>query len=267
MSNKRAIAFNGLVVWVGASAVVLCLLGWMLYSMADRGTSASDSGKDDARQLSVYCAAGIRPAMEPIAKQYEKEYGVRIDLQYGGSETLLEQLGIANVGDLYLAADDSYIKTARERKLVKEEIPLAKMRPVILVPKDNPKKIEGIDDLLRDDVRTALGNPDQAAIGRKTRKVLKASGHWAKLEKHVTNKGGVFLPTVPEVANAVKVGSVDAAIVWDATAAQYPSLRAIRTKELDAGTGNITIGVLASSENPTAALRFARYAVRRTKVW
>ena len=201
--------------------------------------------------------------MEPIAKQYEKEYGVRIHLQYGGSETLLEQLGIAKIGDLYLAADDSYIKTAQERKLVKEEIPLAKMRPVILVPKDNPKNIQGIEDLLRGDVRTALGNPDQAAIGRKTRKVLKASGHWAKLEKHITNKGGVFLPTVPEVANAVKVGSVDAAIVWDATAAQYPTLKAIRTKELDAGTGNITIGVLTNSENPTAALKFARYSRQR----
>ena len=261
MANRRLVAFNGLVVWVGASAVVLALLGWMLYSMSQRGTAAPGS---DTRELTVLCAAGIKPAMEPIAKQYEAEYGVRINFQFEGSGTILGKMEIDNPGDLFLAADDSYIEIAREKGLVREEIPLASMRPVILVKKDNKKNIQGIEDLLKDDVRTALGNTEQAAIGKTTKKLLSASGHWARLEKQVRDKG-TFKPTVPDLANDVKIGSMDAAIVWDATAAQYPDLMGIRTKELDEGTNNITIGVLAGSEYPTEALRFARYAGARDK--
>ncbi len=261
MLTKRPMALNGLVVWVGASAVVLVLLGWMLYSMADRGSSAPGS---EAKELTVLCAAGIRPAMEPIAKQYEEEYGVKINFQFEGSGTLLSKLKIHQPGDLYLAADESYIKTAKENDLVREAIPLAKQRPVILVSKANEKGIHGIDDLLKKDVRTALGNPEQAAIGKKTKKLLVASGQWEKLEKQV-KETGAFLPTVPEIANAVKIGSVDAAIVWDATAAQYPQLTAIQTPELDAGKGDIVIGVVAGSEHPTEALKFARYAGAKDK--
>ncbi len=261
MSNKRPVAFNGLVVWVGASAVVLLLLGWMLYSMAARGTSAPGS---ETKELTVFCAAGIRPAMEPIAKQYEAEYGVRINFQFEGSGTLLGKMEINKTGDLFLAADDIYIKTAKEKGLVREKIPLAQMRPVILVAKDNPKNIQSIDDLMKAEVRTALANPEQAAIGKATKEALTASRHWEKLEPHV-KRTGTFLPTVPEIANAVKTGSVDAAIVWDATAAQYAELTSIRTAELDEGTGEITMGVLTSSEHPREALKFARYAGRATR--
>ena len=260
MSNRRLIAFNGLVVWVGASAVVLVLLGWMLYSMADRGGGPGS----EAKQLKVLCAAGIRLAMEPIAEEYEKEYGVKISFDFQGSGTLLSNMKIDKTGDLYLAADDSYIELARKDSLVQEEIPLAKMRPVILVSGDNPHQIEGINDLINKDVRVALGNTGQAAIGKSTKKLLTASGHWEELEKKVT-KIGTFLPTVNEIANAVKTGGMDAAIVWDATAAQYPALKAIRTEELDAGMDSITIGVLTSSDHPTEALRFARYAGARDK--
>lgn len=261
MSNKRLFALNGLVVWVGASAVVLVLLAWMLYSMGDRNRSQPGA---EANELKVLCAAGIRLAMEPIAEQYEEDYGVKIIFDFQGSGTLLSNMKVDKSGDLYLAADDSYIKRAQDAGLVQEEVPLGKMRPVILVQGDNPHQIQGIEDLLQDDIRVALGNTGQAAVGKKTKKLLTASGHWQELEKHVT-ENGTFLPTVNEIANAVKAGHMDAAIVWDATAAQYPKLKAIRTKELDAGTASITIGVLTGSDAPTEALRFARYVGARDK--
>ena len=94
------------------------------------------------------------------------------------------------------------------------------MRPVIITAAGNPKKIGVLNDLLRSDVRVALANPDQAAIGRTLRTLLQKTGQWSEFEKHAA----VLKPTVNDLANDVKVGSVDAAIVWDATARQYPSL-------------------------------------------
>lgn len=226
--------------------------------------ASNPSVNGSSGNLQLYCAAGIRLPVEAIVAEYRKEYGVSVQIQYGGSNTLLSQIDVSTSGDLYLAADDSYTKLAQEKGLVRETLPLAVMRPVIAVKKGNPKGIKGIDDLLRDDVRSAIGNPDQAAIGKATRSLLTKSGHWKQLEKTVTATG-VFKPTVPEVANDVKLGSADAAIVWDTTLALYPDLEAIRTPELDEGTAHVTLGVMTSSRIPTQALRFARYLSARDR--
>ena len=210
----------------------------------------------------MYCAAGIRVPVERIVQQYVAEsFGGQVQLQYGGSNTLLNQLQVSGIGDLYLAADDSYIDLAVQKGLVRESVPVAWIRPVVAVRKGNPQEIRSVQDLLREDVSVALGNPDAAAVGKKTQMLLRQSGHWAALEDHAT----VLTPTVNEIANSVKLGTVDAGIVWDATVAQYPSLEGVRLPELDAGTAQIEIGVLASSHRPTSALRFARYLAARDK--
>ncbi len=185
-------------------------------------------------------------------------------MQYGGSSTLLSQIKVGDTGDLYLAGDDGYTELAHEKGLVEERIPVAAMRPVLAVQMGNPKHIRRIEDLLRSDVRVALGNPDQAAIGQKTRQSLVDSGHWAAVERRVTD-GGVFKPTVPEVANDVKLGSVDVGIIWDATVGQYPELEAIRVPELDRGEVHVTLGVMSRSKDPAAALHFARYLAARDR--
>lgn len=233
----------------GATCAVLVLL---LAGMSNRPGIG-----DGAGELLVHCAAGVRPAVEPIAREYEREYGVKIQLSYGGSGSLLSQIATNRIGDLYLAGDESYTLLARERGLVAEIIPLATMRPVVVVKRGNPKSITHIGDLLRDDVVVALGNPDQAAIGRKVRSLLSDAGIWDDLNQHVT-ESGVFMPTVSDIANVVKLHA-DAGIVWDTTIALYDDLEAVRLSELDAGTVQVTAGVLTTSRVPTDALRFARY--------
>jgi ABC-type molybdate transport system substrate-binding protein len=147
---------------------------------------------------------------------------------------------------------------------VKEILPLAKMAAVVGVRRGNPKQVRELDDLLRDDVRVVLASPDQAAIGRTTRDQLQKSGEWSALRERV-RKTGVFKPTVGEVANDLKLGSVDAGILWDAVASQYPDLEMVRIPQLAGGFANISIGILTGSRHPTAALRFARYLAARDK--
>ena len=134
------------------------------------------------------------------------------------------------------------------------------MHPLLAVQKGNPKKITGVKDLLRDDIRVALANPDQAAIGREIRLLLQKEGIWEEIERQVTETG-VFKPTVSEVANDIKLGSVDVGIVWDATCKQYPALEPISVPELAPGLGQNTIGVLKRSKDPTAALKASTAAL------
>lgn len=211
--------------------------------------------------LIVYCPAGLKPPVERAAAEYERAYGVRVQLQYGGSGTLLSNLRVAGVGDLFLAADASYLETARSNRLVGEVIPLARLTPVIAVRKGDPRQVRALADLLRPDVAVALANPDAAAVGRICRQLLQRSGQWAELAK----RAKVFKPTVTDVANDIKLGTADAGIVWDATVAQYPELEAVRVEALAGGEQLVGVGVLSFSRQPAAALRFARYLGARNK--
>jgi molybdate transport system substrate-binding protein len=221
--------------------------------------NSNKDGKGSPQQrLMMYCAAGVKPPVLKATAEFAKRYDVKVDLQYGGSGTLLSNLQVSKKGDLYLAADASFLDIAQGKGLIKESLPLATMKPVIAVQKGNPKGIKSLRDLLRKDVRLSLGNPDAASIGKQTKALLKAAGLWDEIKAQVEERG-VFKPTVPEVANDIKIGAVDAGIIWDVTANQYDDLEGIDVPEFDEAQKMITIGVVASSQHATLALRFARY--------
>jgi len=247
-------SWNPLYALAGGSSLVVALLILLLPT----GRQPFSSVGPSADKLFLYCAAGLRAPTERVARQYEQEYGVQVDLQYGGSNTLLSQIEVGGVGDLYLAADAAYIELAQQKQLAREAIPVATMHPVVAVAVGNPKGIHGIADLWRDDVAVALANPDQAAVGKLLRNQLTATRQW-QLLRDAVRKRGVFKPTVGDVANDVKLGSVDAGVLWDAVAAQYPELETVVCGELNDGQVNIEIAVLSSTKQPTAALHFARY--------
>jgi len=248
---------KGLKFFVGSVVVLIALIVFI--------TSQNDSGKEKRGEaLTLYCAAGIKPAVMPVAKEYERVFGKEVKLMYGGSGTLLSNIDVSKTGDLYIAGDYSYVEKAQAKGHVQESLPLAHMTPIIAVQKGNPKGIKSVTDLLRADIKVAVGNPEQAAIGKVTKKALSKSGKWEAFKKNV-EVNGVFKPTVPELAVDVKIGAVDAAIIWDATAKQHKEVEIINDPALDAMQKDITIGVLTYSKQPTEALKFMRYLGARDK--
>ena len=239
-----------------ASIIVFVVL--VLFLIFD---SHQDSSSSFGGPILLYCAAGIKPPVEMAVRNYEAEYNCKIDIQYGGSGTLLSNLKIAGIGDLYVAADESYIEIARQKNLVEEAIPLAVITPVIAVPKGNPKGVYSIQSLIDGNYKIALGNPDAASIGKISKTLLTNSGDWPAIKEHAT----VFYPTVPEIANSVKLGTVDAGIVWDATVNQYIDLDLVRVPELELGSQKTTVGVLKTAKDSVTALRFARYLAARDR--
>lgn len=247
------------------------LVGLLAWSGSRQGDLASDkkpsgAGPGDKRggELTLYCAAGLRVPIEEMAAAYEAEFATSIRLQYGGSNTLLSQIEVARTGDLFLAADESYLAMGKEKRLVDQIVPLSAMEAVLVVARGNPKKIHGLDDLLRDDVRAALANPDQAALGKATRDCLASLGRWEAMHERIV-EGGVFKPTVADVANDVALGTVDVGVVWDAVASQRSDLQTVRVPELSAARGLVALGTLRFARDPAAALHFARFAADRDR--
>jgi molybdate transport system substrate-binding protein len=205
--------------------------------------------------LLAYCAAGLKGAVEPAAKEFERQYGTPVRLQYGPSGALETQMRLAQKGDLSIpAAADPFLAQGRARGTVREIVPLAQFRLVLGV---NPRAAVDIGRFA--DIRPAglaygLPNAD-AAIGQAAQQALNAAGAW-----HAARRGArVFLPTVTELAEAVRQGDlIQAAPLWDATARQY-GLASVDLPEFADRTAEISAGVLAFSRRPSVALKFARF--------
>jgi molybdate transport system substrate-binding protein len=253
--NPRS-GFVALIALVAAFAMILLLM-MQLKKLGKKIEFAPSGGT-----LTLFCAASMKLPVEQIIADYEQETGNIVQVQYGGSGTLLSQLKVnPNAADLYLAADMSYLERGRRAELISEVLPLAWMQPVLAVAKGNPLKLTQLEDLLASDVRYGLANPESAAIGRISREVLQALGTWREFESQAT----VFKPTMPELANDLKLGTLDAAILWDATVAQHQELHAIELPDFADRSFLEAVGVLRTTEQPALALQFARFMQARDR--
>lgn len=216
---------------------------------------ASGSAKPGAT-LVVWCAAGIKGPMEELSLLYERAYGTRVTIRYGGTGTLIGGIEASHEGDLLIAADSSYLADLRKKKLAAESIPLAIMRPVLAVAKGNPKHIRGWTDLLeRSDIKFGLCHPHTAAIGRTVHDIADRRGDWVAL----TNHSAVQKSTVTELSADLVAGALDAAFLWDQMAASVPGLEAIPCPELKSASATVPAIVLTSCGKPSSALHFARW--------
>ncbi len=216
-------------------------------------TGCGKPSQSSTNTLTLYCAANLKKPVEAVAADFKREFGTELQIQFGGSGTLISQIRAAQRGDLYLAADDGSMSDARKHGITREVIPVARQHPVIAVRSGNPKNIHAVADLLRADVKVALANPEAASIGRVTKATL--TNVWPQLAAHVA----VMKPTVTEIASDLSLGAVDAAIVWDATVPQFKGLEAIEVPELTSRAENASIAVLSFCNQSPAALKFARY--------
>lgn len=215
-------------------------------------------GATTARPLLVYAAASQRPPLSRIAADYEAETGRRVDLRFGASEDMLARVRLPNAAepaDLFVPADESYVQQAERLGLVAESRAVATMRAVLLLADSRRDSIRSWDDLASRDARVSLAN-EGAAIGRLTRQRLTATGRWRELEPRVRGAG-----TVTDSANAVKLGAIDTAIVWDAVAHQYPDHIALNLPELDGVEAGVRVAVLKQSADPAAAEEFLRFVL------
>jgi molybdenum ABC transporter molybdate-binding protein len=218
------------------------------------------TARPDAVQppLVVYAAPASRLPLEAVRADFERETGRYVDVRYEPSEVLLEKVRLVHPtepGDVFIPADDSYVKRAREEGLVAESVPLARMRAVLLTARGNPKSLAAWDDLLTDGVRVAVPNAS-AAIGKLARDHLARTNRWNALQPRV-----VGALSVTEAANAARTGSVDAAVVWDAVAAgpSYAGQAVLPLPELAGATARVEAAVLRQSRDAGAARRFVCY--------
>ena len=164
------------------------------------------------RRMTAFCGSASKPAMEEAAAQFEQETGIRVDLHFSGSGTMLSQIKMARRGDLYIPGSPDYMSKAIREGVVDPasvEI-IAYLIIAIDVQHGNPKNIQTLADLARPGIRVGIGNPEAVCVGLYAVEVLERNG----LLKEVQNNIVTHAPSCSATASLVAMQKVDAVIGW-----------------------------------------------------
>ncbi len=237
------------------------LLGTMIAGCGPYQQPSTSPAAPPAAQpprMLLYCGAGIRPAADALVKAFEREHDVTIECDYDGTERLLARIKLSGAGDLYMPGDRHYVEQAAEQGLVAAHEDVCYLVPVILVRKGNPKNVRTLANLTRPGVEVGLGNPQVCAIGRTSVQIFEKNG--IPLEDVLRNVQFQSL-TVNDLGNHIRLGQLDAVIVWDAMAAYFAEFGDVVPIPPEQNiVSTVAAGALTSSACPELARRFLEFA-------
>ncbi len=175
------------------------------------GLSACGS-QDDDQTLTVLAAASLTDSFSDLADAFEQDHpGVQVELVFGSSGTLADQVLEGGAADVLATADTATMERAAEAVQGESQI-FATNTMVIVVPRDNPAGISALEDLDDPDVDYVLC-VDTAPCG--------AIGAEIIADGALTHEPASLEIDVKAVLARVTSGEVDAGLVYrtDAVAA------------------------------------------------
>jgi molybdate transport system substrate-binding protein len=161
---------------------------------------------DDTTTLRVMAASSLSGAFADMETAFERENpNVDVVVITASSSTLAGQIVDGADVDVFASADDTQFARAADAVNFDPPRVLASNSLVIIVPRGNPRMVEGLDDLARDDVLVATAT-DDVPIRKYTDRLLEAVG--------VTANFVTFEANVSGIVTKVSTGSADAGIVY-----------------------------------------------------
>ncbi len=206
--------------------------------------------------LMVHAGAGIRPPLDELGEMFQRRTGVRVDYNYKGSGCLLADICFSRTGDVYIPGELFYVQQARDRGFIRDQRTVARMSTIIIAQRGNPRNIRSLRDLTRSGLRVGLGDPEAVAAGRAAVETLDNAGLRVAVQRNVV----MTALNVIELGNAVKLRHLDAAIVWDATAALFgDQIAAVSIPAAQRVECPVPVATLTFSEHPREAAQFMAF--------
>lgn len=240
---------------VGRRAVVLTTVATLALAGCGSDQSSSDAGTgpsaaEGSTTLTVLAAASLTETFTTLAEDFEADHpGVKVRLAFDSSSTLAEQVIQGAPADVLATADESTMASVVDEGGTAGDPRLfATNHLELVVPKDNPARIERFEDLGRPGVQYVVC-VDTAPCGKLAATVLKATGITAPPVSEEVD--------VKSVLGKVQLDEADAGLVYatDAVAAGE-KVRAVDIPASEQNRTSYPIAALEGAESPELAEAF-----------
>ena len=178
------------------------------------------------RDILVFAATSLREPLTEISEQYELHSDVRVNLSFGGSQSMAQQVASGAHADVFISAGRRPMHFMVERKLVEvSESRRLLGNELVVVMLNGSGDIDSLDSLDSDAIeRVALADPSLAPAGAYAEEALRSAGVWDVLQSRL-----LLGKDVRAAMSYVAIGNADAGIVYRTDALTSDSLRIVHS--------------------------------------
>lgn len=219
------------------------------------GTQSSSSSSALQGPVTVLAAASLTSAFRDLGTRFETEHpGVKVDLSFAGTSTLVAQVEQGAPGDVFASADQPNMQKLQAAGLLATHAnTFARNRLAIVVAAGNPKGIRSLPDLARRGLVVVLCDPS-VPCGRYALQSFAKAGVTVTPASRETD--------VKAVISKVSLGEADAGIVYMTDIkAGGSKVQGVDIPDADNVVASYPIALLAESKNGSAAKAFIDFVL------
>ncbi len=175
---------------------------------------------EQPKELTVFTAASLTGAFTEIGQMYKNETNISVVFNFDGSQVLRTQMENGAYADIFVSANTKQMNLLKNERFMNNSsiTVFTKTKPVIIVPKDNPAKIQNISDLAKPGLKIVIGTKD-VPIGDYTLQILAKlandSAFGPEFKKKVMANVVSNETNVNYITSKVALGEADAGVAYN----------------------------------------------------
>lgn len=234
-------------------------LAWAAAVLAVTGGCAGATG-ERSQEILVFAAASLTESFTTIGSGFEAVFrDVDVRFNFGPSDGLATGINGGARADVFASASPQWMDAVMKGNGLRGQAQIfARNELVVIVPSDDPGRVDRFDDLARPGVKLVLAAP-AVPVGGYARRALADAG-LARAEANVVSNE----EDVKGVVQKVVLGEADAGIVYatDVTPAVARHVSVVAIPAPVNVVASYPIAVLRGSEHPVAAGAFVAFVLR-----
>jgi len=218
----------------------------------------------------AFTAASLKGVSPKLAADFSAMYpGHKVVFNLDGTQALRTQVKNGAYADVFISASNAYTtELTNGGYFINSTIkPLTSNYVIVILPADNPAKIQSMADLAKTGVKIAMedktvpaGTATIAVLANLAKSTYSPAWNTSVFKNVVT-----YETSEPGVATKVALGEVDAGFVYESTYTAAPgnTYLAITIPKKDNYLQTYTIGVLKQTTNSGAAADFENFMLSK----
>ena len=181
--------------------VIIFMVTPNVYSPSDQNTN----------NILVLSASSLSDALNELQKDFRLENDIMVNISYGGSQMLAQQISSGAPADIFISAGESPVTFLSNKNLIETpSIGILSNQLVLATKKSSNIQIASLGDLKTPAIKNiGIADPDLAPAGAYAEEALNSAGLWNDIQPKL-----VFGSDARSVLAYLESGNIDAALIY-----------------------------------------------------